>query len=644
MMNAMMRETLTSGTARKADLPGWPAAGKTGTSQDFRDAWFVGYTSQLVTGVWFGNDDFSPTRKATGGGLPVEAWSRFMKAAHQGISVTDLPGSAASPAAIASTGFSPGVVSAAPPPAAATGPGRAGEPVRPAEGTIDGWLMNRLFPGRSSRARRADAAGEIPHHRRQASRSRHRDRERPRRRPQGVPDHGAHDRGRRLLDHAAERGGRAGMMGKRLQRRREGLRHDQAHAGEIDRDRHREAQARPRQEPDRCDQSEAAGGHRDRADADGAIESEAHDDSRRKRRPQHESDRREAERNAEGERRQAVKVLQHEWRRGNPGEQPAEADRRQRDVGEEAAVREQQAVTEQHIRERQRRGRRLAGFRQQPPRQRGGHPAGRKNEDEIGAPPEHGLQGAADQRADDRRQSHDHGHDRQFAAGTRTFIEVADDRARQHNGTRCAEPLDHPRGDQRPDPRRDRTGEGRQAKDDERRHQDRLAPVAVRHRPVHDLAAGKSDQIDRDRELHLRRRGVEQLADLRHRRKIEIDRQWADGRHQRQQYGQGERAGTQHQELIEGGADAAECRPGNGRWGEGLRRPGGITRRRRPPDRAWLSCRKRRVRGRSDADRCHGRRARPWRAPCRDTCGAAARQNRGEWFISTRWATSWAAR
>ena len=45
MMNAMMQETLTSGTARKADLAGWPAAGKTGTSQDFRDAWFIGYTS-----------------------------------------------------------------------------------------------------------------------------------------------------------------------------------------------------------------------------------------------------------------------------------------------------------------------------------------------------------------------------------------------------------------------------------------------------------------------------------------------------------------------------------------------------------------------------------------------------------------------
>ena len=92
MMNAMMHETLTSGTARKADLPGWQAAGKTGTSQDFRDAWFVGYTTHLVTGVWLGNDDNTPTRKATGGGLPVEIWSRFMKTAHQGVAPTALPG------------------------------------------------------------------------------------------------------------------------------------------------------------------------------------------------------------------------------------------------------------------------------------------------------------------------------------------------------------------------------------------------------------------------------------------------------------------------------------------------------------------------------------------------------------------------
>src|SRR5207244_9905193 len=95
MMNTMMQETIVSGTARKADIPGWTAAGKTGTSQDFRDAWFIGYTNNLVTGVWFGNDDNSPTRKATGGGLPVEVWTRFMRAAHQGVPVAALRGSQA---------------------------------------------------------------------------------------------------------------------------------------------------------------------------------------------------------------------------------------------------------------------------------------------------------------------------------------------------------------------------------------------------------------------------------------------------------------------------------------------------------------------------------------------------------------------
>jgi penicillin-binding protein 1A len=61
MMNAMMTETITGGTAAKAAF-GWPAAGKTGTSQKSRDAWFIGYTANLTTGVWFGNDDGSPTK------------------------------------------------------------------------------------------------------------------------------------------------------------------------------------------------------------------------------------------------------------------------------------------------------------------------------------------------------------------------------------------------------------------------------------------------------------------------------------------------------------------------------------------------------------------------------------------------------
>ena len=92
MMNSMLKDTLSIGTGRRADLPGWEAAGKTGTSQGFRDAWFVGYTSALVTSVWIGNDDNSPTRRASGGNLPVDIWSRFMRAAHAGMSPMPLPG------------------------------------------------------------------------------------------------------------------------------------------------------------------------------------------------------------------------------------------------------------------------------------------------------------------------------------------------------------------------------------------------------------------------------------------------------------------------------------------------------------------------------------------------------------------------
>jgi penicillin-binding protein 1A len=97
-LNLMMRETLKSGTAKKADLPGWDAAGKTGTSQDFRDAWFIGYTSALTTGIWLGNDDNAPTKHVAGGSLPVEIWSRFMKQSLAKIPPTPLPASEGPPA------------------------------------------------------------------------------------------------------------------------------------------------------------------------------------------------------------------------------------------------------------------------------------------------------------------------------------------------------------------------------------------------------------------------------------------------------------------------------------------------------------------------------------------------------------------
>ena len=92
MMNSMLSQTVIDGTGTAARIAGWPSAGKTGTSQDFRDAWFIGYTGALTAGVWFGNDDNKPTKHATGGSLPALAWQRFMSAALTGQAVADLPG------------------------------------------------------------------------------------------------------------------------------------------------------------------------------------------------------------------------------------------------------------------------------------------------------------------------------------------------------------------------------------------------------------------------------------------------------------------------------------------------------------------------------------------------------------------------
>ncbi|MAU96634.1 MAG: penicillin-binding protein 1A [Fulvimarina sp.] len=92
MMNAMLKRVVSSGTGRKAELDGFEAAGKTGTTQDFKDAWFMGYTAELVTGVWLGNDNGAKMKRVTGGSLPAQAWHDYMQAALKGTPNVPLPG------------------------------------------------------------------------------------------------------------------------------------------------------------------------------------------------------------------------------------------------------------------------------------------------------------------------------------------------------------------------------------------------------------------------------------------------------------------------------------------------------------------------------------------------------------------------
>jgi penicillin-binding protein 1A len=86
----LMTSVVEWGTGKSARI-GRPAAGKTGTGQDYRDAWFVGFTAELVTGVWVGNDDNTPMKKVVGGGLPAQVWHNFMAAALEGEPVRPLP-------------------------------------------------------------------------------------------------------------------------------------------------------------------------------------------------------------------------------------------------------------------------------------------------------------------------------------------------------------------------------------------------------------------------------------------------------------------------------------------------------------------------------------------------------------------------
>ena len=119
-MNRMMRLVVTDGTGTRANFPGFDIAGKTGTSQDYRDAWFIGYTSELIAGVWVGNDDNSPTNKVTGGLIPAMIWRKVMEPAHLGLTPRPLPGepqvALSGPATVTDTQYDMGAAEEAEPP------------------------------------------------------------------------------------------------------------------------------------------------------------------------------------------------------------------------------------------------------------------------------------------------------------------------------------------------------------------------------------------------------------------------------------------------------------------------------------------------------------------------------------------------
>ncbi|WP_333806703.1 transglycosylase domain-containing protein [Phenylobacterium sp.] len=98
-MNQMLRQVLVSGTGTRARVPGYDLAGKTGTTSDYRDAWFVGYTGGFVAAVWVGRDDNTPMRRVTGGGAPAAVWQAFMSRALPRLRAEPIPGGLPPPGA-----------------------------------------------------------------------------------------------------------------------------------------------------------------------------------------------------------------------------------------------------------------------------------------------------------------------------------------------------------------------------------------------------------------------------------------------------------------------------------------------------------------------------------------------------------------
>jgi penicillin-binding protein 1A len=96
-MIQMLRQVIVSGTGARAKIGGYDLAGKTGTTSDYKDAWFVGFTGGFTAAVWVGKDDNTSMKKVTGGGAPTEIWRDFMVAALPRLAAKGIPGSEAPP-------------------------------------------------------------------------------------------------------------------------------------------------------------------------------------------------------------------------------------------------------------------------------------------------------------------------------------------------------------------------------------------------------------------------------------------------------------------------------------------------------------------------------------------------------------------
>jgi penicillin-binding protein 1A len=163
-MNFMLNKVVEEGTGKRAALEGIPTAGKTGTTNGYKDAWFVGFTGNLVASVWFGNDDTTPMNDMTGGTLPAMTWHEVMNVAHQNLEIRPIPGaSPANASRVASVSRPAADQAQAPAQAFLAGTlSRRSSEVLGGIGTLFQSVDRSVTTGKAPEAPRSSAAADVP--------------------------------------------------------------------------------------------------------------------------------------------------------------------------------------------------------------------------------------------------------------------------------------------------------------------------------------------------------------------------------------------------------------------------------------------------------------------------------------------------